>query len=259
MKISIEDLTFGYTPDHTILDNINLSLDGPGLTCIIGPNGVGKSTLVKCINGLIKPTSGTIEISGKNIKEFNRKQLAMTVGYVPPTTSDLFSLPVLDAVMIGRHNIQKWKNTPEDIEKIYDILELLGISDLAMRSFNSLSSGQHQKVSLARGLAQETEILILDEPTSNLDVKYQVYVTEMLRAISRECGIMIIMISHDLNIASKYADNIIVMSEPGKIYSNGPPEEVITSEMVRNVYGIDCEVLDCKGLKHVVLGFVLSR
>jgi iron complex transport system ATP-binding protein len=258
MKIEIKNLDFNYSHSVQVLHDINLSLEGPGLVCIVGPNGVGKSTLIKCINGLLKPTSGTVSVNGKNVRDMKRKELAMEVGYVPPSTTDMFSIPVLDAVMIGRHNLQGWKNSQEDIDKVYDILRLMNIEDLAMRSFNSLSSGRHQKVSLARGLAQETEILILDEPTSNLDVKYQVYVTEMLRGIAEEKNILILMISHDLNIAAKYSNEIIVMSEPGRIYSYGKPEDVITCDMVRKVYGIDCGIYDRNGIKNVVLGFVMS-
>lgn len=257
MRIDIHDLCFGYGHNRQILQDINLSIHGPGLICIVGPNGVGKSTLIKCINGLLKPICGTIEIDGRNVSDFGRKELAMTVGYVPPRTTDLFALPVMDAIMVGRHNLQGWKNTEDDIRRIASILGLMGIEDLAMRPFNQLSSGQHQKVSIARGLAQETPILLLDEPTSNLDVKHQVYVTEMLRGIAESMGKTIIMISHDLNIAAKYANEVIVMSDPGVIYSHGTPDEVITRDMVRNVYGIDCIVEYYGHIPHVVLGFVL--
>jgi len=167
-----------------VLDDINLSLVGPSIVCIVESRGVGKSTLVKYINGLLKPRNGTILIDGKDIKKYSRKNLAMVVGYVPPATTDLFSVPVLDAIMIGRHSLQGWKNTAEDAEKVYGILRFLNIDNLAMRSFNRLFSGQHQKMSITRGLAQETPIRILYELTSNLDVKHQVYITEMLRGIS---------------------------------------------------------------------------
>lgn len=257
MKLDIEDLDFTYRGGVDVLHDINLSLEGSGLTCVVGPNGVGKSTLIKCINGLLKPTGGIVRIDGRDVTDFGRKELAMTVGYVPPKTKDLFSIPVMDAIMIGRHNLQGWRNTEADIERVTGILRLLDIEGLAMRPFNQLSSGQHQKVSIARGLAQETPILLLDEPTSNLDIKHQVYVTEMLRGIAHVMDKMIIMISHDLNIAAKYSDMMVVMSEPGVLHSYGPPSEVMTEEMIREVYGIDCTIEDHDGVPHVVLGFVI--
>lgn len=258
MKLEVKGLSCDYSPNVKVLHDIDLSMESPNLVCVIGPNGVGKSTLVKCLNRLITPSKGCVLLDGKDIKEFSRKELAMEIGYVPPSTEDMFSVPVIDAIMIGRHNIQGWKNTDEDVDAVYGIMKLLNIEDLAMRNFNRLSSGQHQKVSIARGLAMETPVLILDEPTSNLDVKYQVYVTEMLRGIAKEKDKLIVMISHDLNIAAKYADRIVVMSEPGKVYSYGTPEEVITRQMVRDVYGVDCGVEYHGGIPHVVLGSVLD-
>ncbi len=257
LKLEIQDLDYSYRGGIDVLHGIDLELDGSGLTCIVGPNGVGKSTLIKCMNGLLKPTSGSIRIDGRDVSTFRRKELAMTVGYVPPKTTDLFSIPVMDAIMVGRHNLQGWKNTDADINRVVEILRLMDIEDLAMRPFNQLSSGQHQKVSIARGLAMETPILFLDEPTSNLDIKHQVYVTEMLRGLSHVMDKMIVMISHDLNIAAKYSDNMVVMREPGVIHSFGPPSEVMTEDMIRDVYGIDCTVEYHDGVPHVVLGFVL--
>lgn len=257
MRIDIENLDFGYGKGMQVLSDVNLSMEGPGLISIVGPNGVGKSTLIKCINGLLKPTSGRVTIDGRDVTDFGRKELAQVVGYVPPKTTDLFSVPVMDAIMVGRHNLQGWRNTEADVEKVMSILRLMDIEGLAMRPFDQLSSGQHQKVSIARGLAQETPIMILDEPTSNLDIKHQVYVTEMLRGISRAMGKLIIMISHDLNIAAKYSDRIVVMSTPGVVHSYGSPSEVITEEMVKQVYGVDCKVVSIDDVPHVVLGFVL--
>lgn len=259
MKLEIKGMSFGYSYGGTVLKDINLELSGPELVCIIGPNGVGKSTLVKCINRLVKPGKGTALLDGVDVSTYSRKDLAMRIGYVPPESSDMFSIPVLDAIMIGRHNIQGWRNTETDVDAVYGLMKLLGIEGLAMRNFNRLSSGQRQMVSIARGLAMDTPVLILDEPTSNLDVRYQVYVIEMLRGIAEKKNRLIIMISHDINIAAKYADEIVVMSEPGTVYAHGRPKEVITRQTIRDVYGVDCEIEDCSGIPHAVLGSVLRK
>ncbi len=256
-SIRLDNVSFGYNKDIPVLHNIDLLLDEPGLVCIIGPNGVGKSTLIRCINKLVSPNSGEVYLDEDNIDNIPSKDMAKRIAYVPVITEDCFSMSVVDTILIGRHNHQKWRTTDKDLELVYKVMDMLDISDLAMRSFNELSAGQHQKVALARGLVQETDILILDEPTSNLDVRHQVYVTELLRAISVRMGMLIIMISHDLNISAKYAHKVIVMSSPGVIHSIGTPEEVITAETVKDVYGVNCKVIMDDNRPHVILGSAL--
>lgn len=241
--IEIDHLSFGYNKDTPVLHDINATLDHPGLYCIIGPNGVGKSTLVKCINKLLMPTEGEVRIDGKSTKDMTIKEIAEVIGYVPASSFDVFSMPVIDTILIGRHNKQKWRTRPEDLEIVHRAMAMLDLEPLAMRGYNELSAGQHQRVSLARGLVQETPVLLLDEPTANLDVKHQVYVAELLRALSEEQGLMVIMICHDLNIAARYAHEIIVMAPPGRIDCAGTPDEVITEDVIRRTYGIDCSVI----------------
>lgn len=253
MEIELTNLNFGYGNGHQVLHGINLRIDKPGLICIIGPNGVGKSTLVKCINGLLKPISGEIRIDGKLLSEYTPKDIAMMIGYVPASTKDIFSMPVVDAILIGRHNHQKWKTTEKDMEIVERAMKVLGIEHLAMQGYNELSAGQHQKVTLARGLVQETETMILDEPTANLDVRHQVYVAQLLREIADKGGKTIIMICHDLNIAARYSSEVIVMSHPGIIERVGTPEEVFDSDLIRRVYGIDCEIVTFEGKPNVML------
>ena len=149
MRIDIENMNAGYG-DKVILQDINLSLEGPGLTCIIGPNGVGKSTLIKCMNKLLTPTSGTVKINGKDVNEMNRKEIAQIISYVPVQTDDVFAMPVFDTVLIGRANKSKWKTSPQDIIRVKKALEVLNLSDLSDRPFNELSAGQHQTVAIDR-------------------------------------------------------------------------------------------------------------
>ena len=252
MEIRLEGVTFGYG-GTAVLRGIDLVLDEPGLVCIIGPNGVGKSTLVKCINRLLEPQEGRVLIDGRDVSEMTHKELARIVSYVPPATSDLFNMNVVDAVLLGREGLGGWRTTAEDLEVVTRTLELLDLSEYASRGFNQLSAGQHQRVSIARGLARETDVMILDEPTSNLDVKHQVYVTQMLKAVAEATGKLIIMICHDLNIAAKYSDKLVVMAPPGVIRGVGTPEEMISADTIREVYGIDCEVVQFDGAPQVLL------
>jgi iron complex transport system ATP-binding protein len=251
MHLKIDDVEFEYS-SVPVLKDICLEVDGAQFVSILGPNGVGKSTLIHCINKILVPSKGVVTIDGSDVKEISLKELAKQVGYVPYTSSDTFPLTVVDTVLMGRHPHSKWKSLDRDLDIVYDTLKLMGIEDLAMRPFNELSAGQRQKVMLSRGLVQEPNILLLDEPTANLDVRHQLEVTKILLDLAREKSITIVMISHDLNIAAKYADNMILMYD-GSIFAVGKPHEVLTEDNLRIVYGVDSMVINDEGRPHVIL------
>lgn len=251
LLIELNGLEFGYR-SFPILKGITMRFDKPELISIIGPNGVGKSTLIHCMNKILSPAEGMVMIDGVDVNTINVKELAKVMGYVPYTSSNTFPISVIDAVMMGRHPHSKMGSADEDLAISYEMLEKLGIEDLALRSLNELSAGQLQKVILAKGLAQKPKVLLLDEPTANLDVKHQLGVTRLLKSISESDGMIVIMICHDLNIAAKYSDKMIMMSE-GKIYAYGTPGEVLTADNVSHVYGVGCEVIDDRGRPHVLL------
>ena len=244
--IEFKNVDFGYTEERIVLHDVSLVMDKPGLYCILGPNGVGKSTIVKCINKINEPLKGDVFLDGENLKDMELKDISQKVTFVPAHQTDAFSMSVLDTIMVGRYNKSKWGSKKADIKKVYETMKLLHIEDLAYRKYNELSAGQHQKVTIARGVVQETPVLILDEPTANLDVQYQIYVTEMLRAIAEKRNMIILMISHDLNITSKYAHYVIMLARPGYIYAYGKPEDILTAETIEKVYNVKSRVVPDK-------------
>ena len=251
-EIVINDLDYSYSKEALVLKGITLSLRNPQLISIIGPNGVGKSTLIHCIDRILSPTHGTVMVDGMNVTEYPAKDLAKKIGYVPYSAGDSFPMTVVDTILMGRNPHHKWNSLHEDMIIVEEAMELMDIKPLAMRNFNELSAGQHQRVMLARGLAQQPQILLLDEPTANLDIKHQVGVTRLLKQLSVEKGIIVIMISHDLNLASKYSDNIIMLSNGG-VFAVGKPNEVITASNVREVYGVDSEIIESEGRPFMII------
>jgi len=250
--LEIKDLGFGYSEASKVLNGISLKVSGPQLISIIGPNGVGKSTLIYCLNKILSPSDGTVLIDGKDVTSISVKELAKTMGFVPHATSDVFPMTVMDTVLMGRHPHSGRKITDKDVQEAYAILKTLNIEQFAMRQFDELSAGQHQKVVLARGLAQKPKILLLDEPTSNLDIKHQMDVTRILKELSEQEGMTVIMISHDLNIAARYSDYVIMMYDK-HIYRLGTPSDVITEENIREVYKVESRVIEDDGRPYVIL------
>jgi len=250
--VDIIKLDFGYNPEVPVLKDINVTLDKPEFVCIMGPNGVGKSTLIHCMNRILKFTNGTIMIGGNDTKGMKLKELSSYMGYVPASSEDSFPLTVVDTIMVGLQNDFKFGTNDDDLKRVYETLRMMKIEHLAMRNFNELSAGQHQKVMLARGLVRTPKIVLLDEPTSNLDIKHQIDVTKTLSMLPKLKGMLVIMISHDINITAKFADRIIMLSGGG-IYADGTPSEVLTKENIRTVYGVDADVIDVNGRPHIIL------
>ncbi len=241
--LNLNDVAFAYSGEKLTLNNIDLDIRNPQLISIIGPNGVGKSTLIHCMNKILSPTRGTVLVDDVDVSTIKTKELAKKMGYVPYSANDTFPLTVVDTILMGRNPHSKWKsNLHEDMKVVKEVLKLMDITPLAMRPFNELSAGQHQRVMLARGLAQEPDILLLDEPTANLDIRHQMDVIRILKKLAIKKNIVVIMISHDLNLAAKYSDNIIMMAK-GTIHAVGRPIDVITSVNIKTVYDVEAEIV----------------
>ena len=250
LEIRAENLAVSYG-EHKVWSNMNITIDKPGLVGILGPNGVGKSTFMYTINKLLAPSEGKVFLGDTNVADMDFKEIAKHVAYVPQKSDETFAMSVIDTVLMGRYPVSGFVTTKEDIQFAAKCLKLLGITDLAMRNFNELSAGQHQKVMIARGLAQDPEILLLDEPTSNLDVYHQLHVMKMLRDIAHKKQIIVVVICHDLNIASRFADRLILFSN-GSVKCDGEPKDVITAENIQEVYNVRSDITEVDGRPYAV-------
>lgn len=241
VKITINDLTFSYN-SSAILDGLDLVVQGSEVLGLVGPNGSGKTTLIKCIDRILKP-KGSILLDGQEIDRMTQQEIARHFGYVPQSSSTPLSTTVFDTVLMGRRPHINWRVSDIDLEKVAETLELLHLEDLAMRDFSQLSGGQKQKVLLARALCQEPEVLLLDEPTSNLDMRHQLEVMEMIAALVKGKKISAVMALHDLNLAAMFVDKLAILKD-GKIYGAGTPADLLNAKNIKEVYGVEAVVME---------------
>lgn len=209
-----------------ILDNLNVTVPDAEVLSLVGPNGSGKTTLIKCINRILK-TKGSILFEGREIQDMNQQEIARLIGYVPQSSPTPLATMVFDAVLMGRRPHIGWRIKASDLDKLADMLEQLHLQDLAMNDFSQLSGGQ--KVLIARALVQEPAVLLLDEPTSNLDMKHQLDMLETKSSLVKERGISAIMAIHDLNLAVRFSDKLVMLKK-GKVYAAGSPSELLSEK-----------------------------
>ena len=250
VKLKIKDVGFSYA-SVPVLNGICIELTASEMLGIVGPNGAGKSTLIRCIDRILKPQRGSILLDGQDIKEMHLMELARKIGYIPQSASQVFPATVFDTVLMGRRPHLGWRSSEKDTEMVLETLQLLNIEEFAMRDINELSGGQQQKVFIARALTQEPDVLLLDEPTSNLDIRHQLEVMNIIKNIVREKQISAIMAIHDLNLASRYADRIIMMNG-GEIFDAGDAASVLTPENIKHVYDVEVEVPNHGGRPYIV-------
>ena len=237
MTLEIEGLGFSYG-DRRVLDDLDLEM-GKGVTAILGPNGAGKSTLVKCIAGVHRPDGGTIRFDGHDMLSGRRD--GPSLAYLSQELPRTVGATVLEVMLLGRVRTLSISVTEEDIEKCYWALELLHLEDLAPRDLGELSGGQCQMVMVAQCLVADPELMLLDEPMNNLDLRRELEMFETVCGITRERGLTTVAVLHDINFAARYADSIAVIRD-GEVYDHGAPRDVLTQEMIRDVYGVEAEV-----------------
>ena len=241
--INIKKLNYSYGKKE-VLKELSLDIDENKLTGIIGPNGCGKSTLAKNIIRYINGKFEYFKIMDIDIRQLSHKKIAQLISYIPQKSTIISNISVFDYVLLGRFPLLKnsWDNYSEkDYEIVENNISLLNIEELRDRNVETLSGGELQKALLARALAQEAKILLLDEPTSALDLNNAVEFMKILKNISIKKEISVIIIIHDLNLASLFCDSLIILKD-GKFIEKGSPKEVINEENIKSVYNLDCKV-----------------
>ncbi|MBM6616632.1 ABC transporter ATP-binding protein [Bacillus suaedaesalsae] len=238
-----EGITAGYE-NRTILHDVSISIPSNKISIIIGANGCGKSTLLKTMARLIKPTSGQITLDGKPIQKIPPKQLARVLGLLPQSPIVPEGITVADLVGRGRYPHQTFLKgwSRKDYEAVAEAMEMMNITEFADRNIDELSGGQRQRVWIAMALAQQTDILFLDEPTTYLDITYQVEILDLLTDLNRKYGTTIVMVLHDINLSARYADYIFALHQ-GKLVEEGKPSKVITSTLIEKIFGLHCTIM----------------
>lgn len=241
--IGIQNLSFAYL-EELVVDRVSLSIADGEFVGIIGPNGAGKSTLLKLIDGILQPKEGEIKLQSKPLHEYTRRQMAKMIGFVPQNFSTAFSYSVNDIVLMGRYpHLSAFASESANDYRIAErSMQSTDVWQLRQRQFGELSGGEKQRVVLASALAQEPQILLLDEPTSSLDIKYQYQFYSILQQLQQSRGLTIVVVTHDINLAARYCGRLILLKN-GKVVDDGAPEKVITKKMMESVYEVEVEVL----------------
>lgn len=242
-RVAATGLQVGYG-DHPIIDDLDISIADGKVTTIVGPNGCGKSTLLRSLVRLLKPTAGQVLLDGRDIATLRTREVAKILGLLPQNPVAPEGLTVVDLVSRGRHPHQSWYRqwSPEDEVAVAQALELTDCTDLAERTIDALSGGQRQRVWIALTLAQQTDVVMLDEPTTYLDLSHSIDVLDLVDDLCRKHGKTVVMVLHDLNLAVRYSDWLVVMRE-GKIIREGTPTEVITTDLLQEAFGLSSQVL----------------
>lgn len=243
MRLRAEGLRLGYG-DLVVVDGLDIAVADGAITVIIGPNGCGKSTLLRALGRLLAPRSGTVLLDGKQIHQMSTRDVAKIIGILPQTPLAPAGLSVADLVSRGRHPHQSWIKqwSAADDSKITEALRLTGMAEHANRVVDELSGGQRQRAWISMTLAQDTDLLLLDEPITYLDLAHQLDVLNLVRDLHTSRGTTVVMVLHDLNLAARYADTLVAM-KGGRIVTSGPPGKVLTQNLLREVFEVDAKIL----------------
>ena len=251
VKLLIDNISFSYG-EMEALDGVTIEVHKGEIVSLVGANGAGKSTLLKCIDRILKPQRGVVLLDGKNIAKISSREISKSIGYISQSTTDIFPFTIFDVVLMGRKPHLDWRVSQQDIDIVMQTLRYLDIEEFGPRYFDELSGGEKQKVLMARALAQEPEVLLLDEPTSNLDIKHQLEVMAIIRDLVREKNISAVMAMHDLNLAARFSDRLVMLKEH-QVFKTGMIKEVLNAKNIREVYGVEARVAtDHDGIPYVI-------
>jgi iron complex transport system ATP-binding protein len=234
MILSLNEICFRYN-SRPVLQDVTFELPSGQIMGVLGVNGAGKSTLLKCINKVLRPHGGSVLLDGTDLLKLRGDAVARRVGYVPQRFSE-DPVTVFDAVLLGRKPHIKWAATDRDLSVVDRLLKLMGLEEYALRPLSTLSGGEGQKVIIARALAQEPKVLLLDEPTSSLDLRNQLEVMNLVATIVKTEGVSVVMAIHDLNLALRFVDRFLILKD-GSIHAMGL-KEALTPEVIEEVYGV---------------------
>ncbi len=242
-RLKTKQLSLGYD-GKAIVANLNVTIPTEKITVLVGANGCGKSTLLQGLARLLKPLKGMVYLDSKAINKLSTKSVAKCLAMLSQSPIVPEGLTVRDLVARGRYPHQNWLQqwSQEDDRMVEEALKITAMTEMAGRSLESLSGGQRQRAWIAMTLAQDTEILLLDEPTTYLDLSHQIELLDLLHELNQDRGKTIAMVLHDLNLACRYADYLIAVKQ-GQIYAEGSPEEIMTVTMVRDVFNLDCQII----------------
>jgi iron complex transport system ATP-binding protein len=247
--IEVRDVCFSYGR-HDVLKGVSFRAESGECVGILGNNGAGKSTLVTCMNRIRVSSSGSVLLDGKNIADMSRNELARSVAYVAQK-NEMSHSTVYDCVLLGRKPYIRWGVSTEDLQLCDQVISLLGLQEMVLRRLEELSGGELQKVMLARALVQQPKVLLLDEPTSNLDPKNQYEMLSLVQSVARERGVTVLIVIHDLNLALRYCDRFLFLKD-GVTYRYGNAD-IVTPGTIEEVYGVKADILSVRDRKIVVI------
>jgi len=246
--IDVKDIRFSYGKNE-VLKGISFQSEPNTVISILGPNGTGKTTFLRCITGARRPSSGEITVDGTDIFALSGRELARKIAYVPQTVP-ASRMSVFDTILVGRRPYIEWGATKKDLDRVSEIIDALGMSHLSLKYMDEISGGEFQKAQIARAIVQEPSVLILDEPTNNLDISNQHRTMGMIMDIVRSRGMCTIMTMHDINLAVHYSDRLLFLKD-GKVAAYGG-QEIVTRELIEDVYGVEADVIRHRGVPMVV-------